>query len=62
MTQIFTTLYNLINSLFDFSAISPLVEEAGVFWSSGISIFLTLFVAFFPALLCIKLIRRFFDC
>lgn len=61
MNQIYNQIYTLINSLFDFSTQTALVEETAVFWTSGISLVLTLFVAFLPALLCFKLIRRFFD-
>lgn len=62
MNGIFRTLYNLIMSLFDFTSWTYIVEEAAVFWVTGISLVLTVFAAVLPALLCYKLIRRFFDC
>lgn len=59
MNQIFTTLYNLIMSFFDFSYIGG-VQEPAVFWVTGVSLVLTVFTAVLPALLVYKLIRRFF--
>ena len=59
MNHIFTSLYNLIMSLFDFTQWTYIVEEAAVFWVTGVSLVLTVFAAALPAILVYKLIRRF---
>lgn len=59
MTAIFNQIYNLINGLFDFSAVSLAVEEASIVWVTGLSFALTILVAIFPVLLVFRLIRRF---